>query len=262
MGLKTQRAQLQNLRVGLVLNHLTPAAVTSDSKATLMGLFRSSPRHLATSPAKASRDRLRSRGGLTLVEVSISTLIVGLLMVASLQSVANIGRTWTITNQLVDGQGLAQELIREILAQGYSDPTDPNATTWGLETGETTRATFDDLDDYSGWTESPVKNAAGTALAGYTGWTRSVLVQLLNKNDYSVLSAGSVDQGLRAITVTVTSPANKTTIAKVYRSNQGGTLQPLSADATFVTWIGCTLELGTNAPATTGVSLSNHAEDQ
>lgn len=213
-------------------------------------------RNDATPSSKAARR------GLTLVEVSISTLIVGLLMLASLQSVANIGRTWTVTNQLVDGQGLAQELIREILAQGYSDPTDPNATSWGLESGETTRATFDDLDDYSGWTESPVKNAAGTALTGYTGWTRSVIVQLLNKNDYSVLSAGLTDQGLRAITVTVTSPTNKTTTAKVYRSNLGGTQQPLSADATFVTWVGCTLKLGTNAPATTGVSLSNHAEDQ
>ena len=244
------------------MNHLTPAAVTSDSKAALMGLFRSSPRHLATSPAKASRDRLRSRGGLTLVEVSISTLIVGLLMVASLQSVANIGRTWTITNQLVDGQGLAQELIREILAQGYSDPTDPNATTWGLETGETTRATFDDIDDYSGWTESPVKNAAGTALAGYTGWTRSVLVDKLNADSYITVPNNSADQGLRAVTVTVTSPTGKTTAAKVYRSKVGGTQQSLSADATFVTWVGCTLKLGTNAPATTGVSLSNHAEDQ
>ena len=230
--------------------------MTSVPKAAPMSLFRPFSRN------DSLRSRRPARTGLTLVEVSISTLIVGMLMVASLQSVANIGRTWTATNQLVDGQGLAQELIREILAQGYSDPTDPNATTWGLESGETTRATFDDLDDYSGWTESPVKDAAGTALAGYTGWTRSVLVQLLNKNDYSVLSAGSADQGLRAITVTVTSPSGKTTITKVYRSNVGGTQQPLSADATFVTWVGCTLKLATNAPATTGVSLSNHAEDQ
>ena len=227
-----------------------------------MSILRSFPRNAATPPLTAARGLLRSRGGLTLVEVSISTLIVGMLMVASLQSVANVGRTWTATNQLVDGQGLAQELIREIVAQNYTDPTDPLATTWGPETGETTRATFNDLDDYDGWTESPVKNAAGTALTGYTGWTRSVIVQLLNKNNYSALSAGSVDQGLRAITVTVTSPTKKSTIAKVYRSNMGGTLQPLSANATFVTWIGFTLKLGTNAPATTGVSLSNHAEDQ
>ncbi len=197
-----------------------------------------------------------------MVEVSISTLLVGVLVVASLQSVANIGRTWTTTNLVLDGQGLAQELIREILAQNYTDPSDPGATTWGPESGETTRATFDDLDDYIGWNESPVKNAAGTALTGYTGWSRSVVVQKLNKSDYSVLGNGAADQGLRAITVTVTSPTGKTTTAKVYRSKVGGTQQPLSADATLVTWVGCTLKLGTNSPATTGVSISNHAEDQ
>ena len=225
-------------------------------KAASMSIFRLFPRNAATPSSKASRS------GLTLVEVSISTLIVGLLMIASLQSVANIGRTWTTTNQLVDGQGLAQELIREILAQGYSDPTDPNATTWGPEASESTRATFNDIDDYSGWTESPVKDAAGTALTGYIGWTRTVTVQKLATASYTVLTNIAADQGLRAVTVTVTSPTGKTTAAKVYRSNVGGTQQTLSADATFVTWVGCTLKLGTNAPATTGVSLSNHAEDQ
>ncbi len=227
--------------------------MTSDPKAASMSILRSFPRNPATP---------RSRGGLTLVEVSISTLIVGMLMVASLQAVANVGRTWTATNQLVDGQGLAQELIREILAQGYTDPTDPNATTWGPETGESTRATFNDIDDYSGWTESPVKNAAGTALTGYTDWSRSVVIQKLNKSDYSTLSNNATDPGLRAITITVTSPTGRTTTAKVYRSNVGGTQQPLSADTTLVTWVGCTLKLGANAPATIGVSLSNHAEDQ
>ena len=225
-----------------------------------MSIFQSFPRY-AVAPSVA-RSLRRSRRGLTLVEVSISTLIVGMLMVASLQSVANIGRTWTTTNQLVDGQGLAQELIREILAQNYTDPTDPLATTWGPETGETTRATFNDLDDYDGWTESPVKNAVGTALTGYTGWSRSVLVEKINYANYRAYSNSAMDWYLRAVTVTVTSPTGVTTTARVYRTNVGGTLQPLSADATLVTWVGCTLKLGTNAPATAGVSLSNHADDQ
>lgn len=217
-----------------------------------------------TAPLTTARSHRSSlqRSGITLVEVTVSTLLVGMLVVASLQSVANIGRTWTTTNQLVDGQALAQELIREILAQNYTDPTDPNATTWGKEGTEATRAAFNDIDDYFGWSESPVKNAAGTALTGYTGWTRSVLVQKIETSQYAATSTNAVDTGLRAVTVTVTSPTGKTTIAQVYRSNVGGTQQPISTDATFVTWVGCTLKLGTNAPSTTGVSLNNHAEDQ
>ena len=54
-------------------------------------------------------------------------------------------------------------------------------------------------------------------------------------NAYSVLSNNATDQGLRAVTVTVTSPSGKTTTTKVYRSNIGGTQQPLSANATLVT---------------------------
>lgn len=203
-----------------------------------------------------------TRRGLTLVEVTMSTLLVGVVVVASLQSVSNVGRSWTTANQLVDGQGLAQELLREVLMQPYSDASDPNATTWGKESGETTRAQFDDLDDYDDWTESPVKNAAGTALTGYTGWSRTVIVEKINTSNYTVKGDGSSDTGLRAVTVTVTSPTSKVTTLKVYRSSLGGTVQPLSADATFVTWVGCTMKIGANAPATTGVSISNHAEDQ
>lgn len=220
------------------------------------------PMSSTTPQSQPSRGGPLPRSGITLVEVAVSTLLVGMLVVASLQSVANIGRTWTTTNQLVDGQALAQELIREILAQNYSDPTDPNAKTFGPESGEATRASFNDIDDYFGWSESPVKNAAGTALTGYTGWTRSVLVQKIDTTGYFAVSNNTSDKGLRAVTVTVTSPTGKTTTAKVYRSNVGGTQQPISTDATFVTWVGCTLKLGTNSPSTTGVSLSNHAEDQ
>jgi len=89
-----------------------------------------------------------------------------------------------------------------------------------------------------------------------------VLVEKINPSGYIAISSNANDTGLRAVTVTVTSPTGKTTTAQVYRSNVGGTQQPISTDATFVTWVGCTLKLGTNTPSTTGVSLSNHAEDQ
>jgi len=89
------------------------------------------PMSRTTPQSPLSRGGPLPRSGITLVEVTVSTLLVGMLVVASLQSVANIGRTWTATNQLVDGQALTQELIPEMLAQNYTDPTDPNATTWG-----------------------------------------------------------------------------------------------------------------------------------
>ncbi len=219
-------------------------------------------RQTRSKPTDSRRGTRSWRAGITLVEVTISTLLVGVLVVASLQTVSNISRTWITSNEVQDGRALAQDLLREILAQNYADPTDSQKKSWGPETGETNRTQFNDLDDYVGWTESPVKNAAGTALTGYTGWTRTVVVQKINTANYSVNNDISSDTGLRCVAVTVTAPSGKTTVLKSYRSYVGGTTQTLSADATVVTWVGCTLQLGANAPATTGVSLSNHAEDQ
>lgn len=216
----------------------------------------------ATQPPLRRRALHPSRRGITLVEVSISALLVGMLVVASLQSVANIGRTWTVTNQVVDRQGLGLDLIRETLAQTYMDPTDTSASTWGPEAGQTTRATFNDIDDYDDWIESPPKDPAGAPLAGYTGWSRSVIVKKHDRNNYSLKNDSQSDEELRSVTVTVTSPGGSSATAAVYRSRLGGTLQPMSADVTLVTWVGCTLTLGTNAPATSGISVSNHAEDQ
>jgi type II secretory pathway pseudopilin PulG len=206
--------------------------------------------------------RRSSPRGLTLVEVTVSTLIVGCLVVASLQSVGNMSRTAATTNQVHDGQSLAQDLLREVLAQGYADPADAAVTTWGSESGESNRAAFDDLDDYDDWSESPVTDAAGNALVGYAGWSRTVVVKKLNTWDYSIRSDTSTDTGLRSVTVTAISPGGKTTTLAVYRHSDGGTKQPLSANAETVSWVGCTLKLGENAPSTMSASVSNHAEDQ
>lgn len=219
-------------------------------------------RQTPSKPTDSHSGTRSRRAGITLVEVTISTLLVGVLVVASLQSVSNISRTWTTSNQVQDGRALAQDLMREILAQNYTDPSDTLRNSWGPESGETNRTQFDDIDDYAGWTESPVKDVAGAALTGYTGWSRSVAVDKLNYSNYTKVNSNVADTGLRCVAVTVTSPTGKTTVLKAFRSLNGGTTQTLSADATVVTWVGCTLQLGTNTPATTSVSLNNHAEDQ
>lgn len=200
--------------------------------------------------------------GLTLMEVTVSTLIVGGLMVAALQSVGNMSRTTATTNQVQDGQSLAQDLLREILAQSYSEPSDAGTTTWKAESGETNRAAFDDIDDYDDWSESPVTDAAGNGLIGYSGWSRTVIVRKLNTGDYSVRTDTSTDTGLRSVTVTATSPGGKTTVLVVYRHTDGGTKQRISTNTDTVSWVGCTLKLGENAPSTMSTSVSNHAEDQ
>jgi hypothetical protein len=66
--------------------------------------------------------------------------------------------------------------MSEIVSQDYSDPTVSGL--WGpeLTEGLTGRTAFDDVDDYSGFSESPPKDRSGVAMAGWTGWRRSVAV--------------------------------------------------------------------------------------
>ena len=204
------------------------------------------------------------RPGLTLAEVAISTLLVGLVMVTSLRSVEMSLRTWETTAQTSDGHGLARQLLGEIEGQAYEDVTAPG--TFGLESGETSspvsRLLFDDLDDFNGWTASPPQDAGGAAIPGYAGWTRRALVQKIDASTYSVLSDTAADTGLRKITVSVTDPSGHTTVVETYRTRPAGTLQPSGVDQTVVNWVGLQMKVGENGEAvSSGTLLTNHAED-
>ncbi|MFV2065843.1 MAG: hypothetical protein ACC645_02615, partial [Pirellulales bacterium] len=89
---------------------------------------------------------------MSLVEVAISTLLVGLVVVASMESVGAAFRTWRVVAQQSDAPFLAQQLMTEVLRAEYEEP-DENPPVFGPETSETggTRALFDDVDDYDNW---------------------------------------------------------------------------------------------------------------
>jgi len=63
---------------------------------------------------------------------------------------------------------LAVDLMEEILAKDFADPDD-----WD---GETSRAEFDDVEDYDGWSSCPPKDGRGADLADFGGFTRSVSI--------------------------------------------------------------------------------------
>jgi type II secretory pathway pseudopilin PulG len=138
--------------------------------------------------------------GFTLIEATLSLVIVGLLLVAAVNTLAITRRTQkTVANNLV-GKQLALDLTNEILAQSYMAPTAPDV--FGLEPGKSNanRAQFTDVDDYNGWTESPPQDRSGNSLAGTTGWTRSVTVVWADPSTWAASSL--TNTGLKLITVT------------------------------------------------------------
>ncbi len=91
----------------------------------------------------------------TIVEAVISTVIVAVMFVAALNTVGASRLTQHRAALTSRGRLFAEMLLSEITQQNYKDSGASPA--FGPETGEltTTRADFDDVDDYNGWSKRP-----------------------------------------------------------------------------------------------------------
>jgi type II secretory pathway pseudopilin PulG len=149
------------------------------------------------------------RRAFTLIEAAISTLIVGVMVAAALSVVGTAARGAAREREWRQSQALAASLMAEVLSMSFRDPQGGN--TFGFEGDETpgTRATFDDLDDFDGYKESPATDAAGVTLTWSTGWSREAVVENVSPADVTKAEADSENTGLRRVIVTVISPAGK-----------------------------------------------------
>jgi type II secretory pathway pseudopilin PulG len=174
--------------------------------------------------------RQGARSGFSLIEAVISTLIVGILMVASL-TVLGASRAGQLkTADRARGEQLAMEFMNEILQGDYLEPDDlPLFGPEGIEIGKG-RMYFDDIDDYAGWTESPPQTRSGVPLPDFDGWKRSVAVEWANPNDLTQASTSPTD--LKRITVTV--QRGDVPVAKMiaFRSSGWAQAVPTYKDAT------------------------------
>jgi len=200
-----------------------------------------------------------TRPGSTIAEIVIATGIVGVMLVATLESVGMVYRTRRINANRLTGPGLAQELLAEVACMPYEDPETPGGPI-GLDPGDVTRANFDDVDDYHTWAASDARAKGGAALAGYAGWQQHVAVAYADLANPST-NAGS-DLGLKRITVTVTSPEGRAATVVALRTRKGSHEQPQGLDADAVTSLGAALQLGAGVRTERwGVHLSNPADD-
>jgi hypothetical protein len=201
------------------------------------------------------------RRAVSLLEIVVATMITGLMLVASLNTVGAVFQTYQANSSRLTGPGLAQELMAEIMSLPYKDPT-ANSTTIGTDSGESlaTRSTLDDIDDYHGLSSTGMRSKAGTLRSGYTTWNQQVSVVWIEVLTGLPWVLG--DTGLKRITVTVTSPDGETSQLTAYRFKEGMLEQAPLVDTTAVTWVGADLQLtGQDLPVRTGVNLTNHTPD-
>lgn len=130
-----------------------------------------------TPPRNRDIDIASRARAFTLVEAVVSLIVVSALLVAALTTVGASRLSQHTISKYGRGQLLAESLMAEILQQDYQDPNHTGAL--GCEPGEstTTRADFDDVDDYIGWTANPPVAKDGTAIESFGGYERTVTVE-------------------------------------------------------------------------------------
>lgn len=143
-----------------------------------------------------------TRRGITMMETVIGALLVGGVVASTLRIVAPTVRATKLAEDRATAVALADELLDEIAAHPYEDPTAPTGTN-GPESGETTgtRKAFDDVDDYHGWTAVP-QQPDGAAMTGLgSGWAVRVGVRHVRPNDPTQVSAS--DTGVKHVIVQI-----------------------------------------------------------
>jgi len=162
-----------------------------------------------------------NRSAYTLVEVIISTLIVGLVMVGAMQNVGASLSGQEFNLQRSRAVLMAMAMMAEIRELPYLEPDD--TPTFGREAGEsaTSRVNYDDVDDYDGWNCSPPEEKDGSAISNADGFSRAVTVEYVDPDDLTATVGG--DQSVKRITVSVVrrgeTLASMTTITADVRTN-------------------------------------------
>ncbi|MBX3409268.1 MAG: prepilin-type N-terminal cleavage/methylation domain-containing protein [Phycisphaeraceae bacterium] len=144
---------------------------------------------------------LSERRGFSLLECTVASAILAVVAVAGIRAGGAAGATVFLSSQRSTAMSLALSLMAEVERLPYEDPQ--GGSSIGVNSGENpaNKTTFDDVDDYHGWTESPPQAPDGTSLTAFSGWTRTVHVQFVDPAN----PANTVvhNRGLKRITITV-----------------------------------------------------------
>lgn len=167
--------------------------------------------------------RARTRGAFTLLE---SVIAIALTAVAGSALLLGVTSSLDAVHHAVDqtiAQGMAEQLLDEILGKRYVEGTDPYEVTLGAtgyEKGGAGRERYNDIDDYHGYSSSPPKDYWGiklgtddgagatrnaafqTPATAFATWRQTVQVYYINNSDLSQRLASGTSN-YRAVEVEV-----------------------------------------------------------
>ena len=141
---------------------------------------------------RAKASRFSHRRALSLLEVVISTFIVGVMLVAAMKCVGSASQAQLHNGDRSRADLLAADLMAEILEQNYQEPDE--SAEFGRESSESggSRADWDDVDDYDGWGARPPVDKDGNPLPNLTDWERTVKVDYVNPDNLKEVVASDL----------------------------------------------------------------------
>jgi len=145
--------------------------------------------------------------GFTLIEASVTTVILGVGFVAVLELFGTTTRQLRAADAMTAGAMLADHVREMTETLAFNDPQS-GSLTFGRESNETNSASIDDLDDFrmtgpgnAQTTFSPPVDSSRVSLTDFSGFRQTIRVEPVNPNNLNtVLTVGP----FRALRVTVT----------------------------------------------------------
>ncbi len=122
-----------------------------------------------------------SEGGFTFVELVLAILLIGLMLPSLMLIFQTVIVSAAGVNLMPEAVSLADGLMEEVKSRKFDELTSKSGSgNWssslGPDTGEgTTKANYDDIDDFNGWTEN--------FTAPFTGFSASVQVSYVSSSN-------------------------------------------------------------------------------
>ncbi|MHC4810514.1 MAG: PKD domain-containing protein [Planctomycetota bacterium] len=164
-----------------------------------------------------------SRRGLSLVEVTISMVVISVMLVAGLRLVGATGSTSRFVEERTIGRQLVEAMLADISAQPYEDPDD--TPIFGVEEDADAAVDgvnwirFDDVDDYHALVAPAGWDRHGEPLVIREGWTVTVSVAWVDAMDPET-EVGE-DSGLKRVDVAALRDGRTVATASMLAGREG-----------------------------------------
>ena len=182
----------------------------------------------------------RNPRAFAMVEIVMATAIVGGLAAAAMTLAASSAGHKVSAANAARGRALCRSLAEEIstmpvadwsagglditIAKGSNTVSGSDARAKTVTVDAKGRSLFTSVDGYSGYSESPPRDKDGNTLPGFTGWTRSVTVEIVNFSNPGTVSAA--ESGLRRVTVSAIYGGKTIATSTFLRSSEWERVQP------------------------------------